>query len=75
MNIEQYFALHVTGLDAKVAYKTYTQEKATMESMLEDLRAHGDHPITAEYLGEALKVVSRVHAAHLEAIATLVFEK
>lgn len=75
LNIDQYFALHVTGLDAKVAYKTYVQERASFEAMLEDLQAHGDQAVSAAYLGEALKVVSRLHNAHLEAVAALVFEK
>lgn len=75
MNIDQYFALNVVGLDAKVAYKTYQQEKAVLDSMLADLSQHGNEGVSAEYLCEALKIVNRVQAAHLEAIAALVFQK
>ncbi|NDD29032.1 MAG: hypothetical protein EB084_12280 [Proteobacteria bacterium] len=75
MNLDQYFALHVTSADAKVAYRSYQQEKSNMEAMFADLLAHGNEAVSAEYLREALMLVSRVHAAHLEAVAALVTAK
>ena len=75
MNIDQYFALHVTSADAKVAYRTYTQERANVESMLEDLLAAGDQAVSAGYLRDALMLVMRAQAAQLEAVATLVMQR
>jgi hypothetical protein len=75
MNLDQYFALHVTSADAKVRYRAYMEAKSAVESMLEDLLEHGNEAVSAEYLREAIILLQKANAAHVEAVAALLTEK
>lgn len=72
MNLDQYFALHVTSADAKVRYKAYQESKGQLDSLLEDLLANPEHPVNAEMLRGAIILVNRTSSAYLEALASLV---
>lgn len=75
MNLDQYFALHVTSADGKVRYKAYLESKRQVDSMLEDLLEHGDQAISAEYLREAILLIQKANADHVEALAALIMER
>ncbi len=74
MNIEQFFALHVTSADARVAYKIYLERRGELQALLEDLDAIREQAVSAAYLREAILAMERAQTAHLEAIAALLFE-
>lgn len=72
MNLEQYFALHVTDADAKVRWKTYQQYKSDLDLLLEQLQAYPDHQVTCATLREALVQVRRTQEAYTDAVAALI---
>jgi len=71
MDIDQYFALHTSAADTKVAHKTWKEQEKRCTWMLEEMLEKGHEGLTRDELREALIMMHKTHTAHVNAIAAL----